>query len=71
MQEALDRIMREKTRTIVVIAHRLSTIKNADRIAVMYKGKIVELGEAEKVMNEPEHEYIKSLLAAIPKLHRG
>ena len=42
VQEALDRLM--KNRTTLVIAHRLSTIKNADLIAVMHEGRIVEQG---------------------------
>lgn len=42
IQEALDRVLR--TRTSLVIAHRLSTVRNADRIIVMEKGKIVEEG---------------------------
>jgi ATP-binding cassette subfamily B protein len=42
LQEALERVLR--TRTSLVIAHRLSTVRNADRIIVMEKGRIVEDG---------------------------
>lgn len=42
VQEALDRVM--VNRTTVVVAHRLSTVKNADMIAVVHQGKIVEQG---------------------------
>ena len=42
VQEALERLMSH--RTVIVIAHRLSTIKNADRIAVLDRGRLVELG---------------------------
>ena len=42
MQEAIERL--RKNRTAIIIAHRLSTIRNADRIVVLEKGKIVESG---------------------------
>lgn len=44
VQEALDRIM--INRTTVVVAHRLSTVRNADMIAVIHRGTIVERGNA-------------------------
>lgn len=43
VQEALDRIM--VNRTTVIVAHRLSTVRNADMIAVIHKGKMVEKGK--------------------------
>lgn len=42
VQEALDKVM--VNRTTVIVAHRLSTVKNADKIVVIHKGKIVEKG---------------------------
>ncbi|MGB9751094.1 MAG: ABC transporter ATP-binding protein [Roseiflexus castenholzii] len=48
IQEALERILR--TRTSVVIAHRLSTIRNADRIIVMHRGRIVEDGDHDALL---------------------
>jgi peptide/nickel transport system ATP-binding protein len=40
----------------------------ADRIAVMYKGKIVESGTADEVFHHPQNDYTKRLLTAIPRL---
>ena len=48
VQDALDNLM--VNRTSVVIAHRLSTIKNADKIVVMHKGEIVEMGTHQELM---------------------
>jgi peptide/nickel transport system ATP-binding protein len=52
----------------IFISHDLSVIKfMSDEIAVMYDGKIVEMGEAEEVYHRPKHDYTKKLIAAIPK----
>ncbi|BCX46226.1 hypothetical protein HAHE_01340 [Haloferula helveola] len=53
--------------TMIFISHDLGVVRYlADRIAVMYKGKIVERGDAEEVFRNPQDEYTKRLLAAIP-----
>ena len=49
VQKAMDNLM--KNRTVFIIAHRLSTIKNADRIAVINEGELVELGKHEELIN--------------------
>lgn len=63
MQEALDKIMLDKEQTCVVIAHRLSTIRSADRIAVVEKGKIREIGSHDELMAKPNgrYKYLQSL----------
>ena len=50
VQEALEGIM--ENRTVIIIAHRLSTIKNADLIAVLDKGHVVELGSYDELMRK-------------------
>ncbi|KAL1136469.1 hypothetical protein V6Z11_A12G241600 [Gossypium hirsutum] len=55
VQEALDRVM--VGRTTVVVAHRLSTIRNADVIAVVQSGKIVETGSHDELISNPNSAY--------------
>ena len=65
----LARLVREMNLTMIFIAHDLSVVKHvSDRIAVMYQGKIVELGPALDIMDRPQHPYTRSLLAAIPHI---
>ena len=63
----LKRLQKEIGLTYLFIAHDLSMVKYiSDRIAVMYRGRIVEIGSADCVYNNPQHPYTKSLLSAIP-----
>ena len=55
VQKALDNLMQNKT--VFVIAHRLSTINNADRIAVINEGELVELGTHDELMSIPQGSY--------------
>ncbi len=55
VQKALDALMRNKT--VFVIAHRLSTIRNADKIAVINEGHLVELGSHDELINKENGQY--------------
>lgn len=50
VQQALDRLIGEGGRTIVLVAHRLSTVRNADNIAVLDKGSLVEQGTHDQLL---------------------
>ena len=53
--------------TYLFIAHDLSMVKYvSDRIGVMYRGRIVEMGDAKEIYAHPQHPYTKSLLSSIP-----
>ena len=54
--------------TIIFIAHDLSVVKHiSSHVAVMYLGEIVEYNEVNEIFNNPQHEYTKTLLTAIPQ----
>lgn len=56
--------------TYIFVSHDLSVVRMmCQRIAVMYLGRIVEIGPAEDIMNKPKHPYTQSLLAAIPVIN--
>ena len=59
VQQALDDVLVSGNRTTIVIAHRLSTIRNADVIAVVSGGKIVEQGSHDELLSKRDSEYAK------------
>ena len=64
----LAKLVRELGLSLVFIAHDLSVVKHlSDRIAVMYLGRIVELGNAEDVIDRPQHPYTRALVSAVPR----
>ena len=65
--ELIKKIQKEKHLSCIFITHDLGVVANmADRIAVMYAGKIVEYGKSEEIFFEPKHPYTWALLSSIP-----
>jgi peptide/nickel transport system ATP-binding protein len=63
----LARLRQDRALTYVIVTHNLGVVRAiADRIAVMYLGKIVEVGKVDELMKAPLHPYTKTLLSAIP-----
>ena len=67
--DLLNHLQEQYGISYLFITHNMSVVAYfADRVAVMYQGRIVEQGEVEQVLTEPQHEYTKRLLSAVPKL---
>lgn len=67
--ELINKIKKERNLSIIFITHDLGVVANmADRIAVMYAGKIVETGTAEDIFYSPAHPYTWALLSSMPDL---
>ena len=62
----IAKLRRKLNLTIILISHNLAVVHHlADRVAVMYLGKIVELGETEELFSKPRHPYTKALMDAV------
>jgi oligopeptide/dipeptide ABC transporter ATP-binding protein len=70
--ELLEALQRELRMAVLLITHDMGVIaETADRVAVMYAGKIVELAGSEQLFSRPSHPYTRGLLESIPRLEAG
>ncbi len=69
IMELLVKLRRELGMSLIIITHNFGIIRDvADRVAVMFRGEIVESGSVEDVLRQPQHPYTKALLDCIPKM---
>jgi len=67
--ELINKLKRERQLSVIFITHDLGVVANmADRVAVMYAGKIVEIGTANDIFYDPKHPYTWALLSSMPDL---
>ena len=76
VQASIVNLLMDLTRdlglTMLFISHNIAVVRQvSDRIAVMYLGRIVEVGPTEQVFNNPSHPYTKLLLSSVPKMTSG
>lgn len=65
----INRLKRENGMAILFITHDMAVVAQmADRVVVMYRGRIVETGTVNQIFENPQEDYTKALLAAVPKL---
>jgi ABC-type glutathione transport system ATPase component len=65
----IDRLKRENHMAVLFVTHDMAVVAQmADRVVVMYRGKIVEEGDVETIFENPQADYTRMLLAAVPKL---
>ena len=73
--DLMKKLCREKQVGMLIITHDMGVIADiTDRVAVMYRGDLVEEGTTQKILGDPDHPYTKSLISAVPRpdvrLHR-
>ena len=65
VQETLDALMQDSSRSVMVIAHRLATVRNADRIAVVAGGVVAEIRTHDDLLAQPGGRYTALVNAAL------
>jgi len=65
----LVELQRQQNLTYVLISHNVSVVRHmSDRVAVMYLGQIVEIGESRQVLDSPQHPYTQLLMESVPRI---
>ncbi|MBB5032902.1 ABC transporter ATP-binding protein [Prosthecobacter vanneervenii] len=69
IMDLLAELRRDLDMSIILITHNLGIIRSVvDRVAVMFRGKIVETGPVDEILRNPQHAYTKALLACVPRM---
>lgn len=69
IMDLLAELRRDLDMSIILITHNLGIIRSVvDRVAVMFRGEIVETGPVDEILRNPQHAYTKALLACVPRM---
>ncbi len=69
IMDLLAELRRDLDMSIILITHNLGIIRSVvDRVAVMFRGEIVETGPVDEILHNPQHAYTKALLACVPRM---
>jgi oligopeptide/dipeptide ABC transporter ATP-binding protein len=67
--DLINQLRKQHNMGVILVTHNLGIVaQTADKVAVMYAGTIVEMGQAQEIISNPSHPYTKALIAAVPKL---
>ena len=70
--DLLKKMCRERGAAVILVTHDMGVIaETADRVAVMYSGRVVEIGSVDRVVRDPRHPYTKGLMQSIPRVGSG
>ena len=70
--DLLKRVCKERNASVILITHDMGVIsETTDRVAVLYDGKLVEVGETNRILKNPQHPYTEALIACTPTIEGG
>ena len=69
IMDLLAQLRRDLGMSMILITHNFGIIRDvADKVAVMFRGKVVEQGPVEQILRHPQHPYTQALLACVPRM---